>query len=149
MFYLVNVLIVLGWAPLQMVSWKGLVDYGYEDIARCLAYRWLYMLTKSFVDHNGVVPEKFDAVNLDHNVHVEYGNVGTDFKMIPREGFGWMNASYKVGLSYLNHYMTRALGALVDPDQLMKKIKEKEDAKGGRLSSDYTSSSDTEAELLA
>lgn len=24
-------------------------------------------------------------------VDAEYGNQGVDFKMIPREGFGWMN----------------------------------------------------------
>jgi neutral trehalase len=49
-------------------------------------------ITKSFVDFNGVVPEKYDVVSSSHQVQVEYGNVGTDFKYVPREGFGWMNA---------------------------------------------------------
>lgn len=35
----------LGWAPLQMIAWRGLISYGYTDIARRLAYRWLYMIT--------------------------------------------------------------------------------------------------------
>jgi alpha,alpha-trehalase len=34
-----------GWAPLQIVAWRGLTEYGYTDIARRLAYRWLYMIT--------------------------------------------------------------------------------------------------------
>lgn len=83
-------------------------------------------ITKSFVDFNGVVPEKFDVVNLSHQVQVEYGNVGLDFKFIPREGFGWMNTSFEVGLTYLNVQMLRALGTLTDPDFLFKKVVENE-----------------------
>lgn len=48
-------------------------------------------MTTAFVDYNGVVPEKWDAVNLSHLVDAEYGNQGIDFKCVPREGFGWMN----------------------------------------------------------
>ena len=51
-------------------------------------------MTTAFVDFNGVVPEKFDAVRLSHLVDVEYGNQGIDFKMVPREGFGWMNGTF-------------------------------------------------------
>jgi hypothetical protein len=32
-------------------------------------------------------------------VDAEYGNQGVDFKMIPREGFGWMNGLYSVTAS--------------------------------------------------
>src|SRR5437763_2839254 len=84
--------------------------------ARRLAYRWLYTITRSFVDFNGVVPEKYDVVTLNHLLQVEYGNVGVDFKYIPREGFGWMNASYQVGLTYLNSNMKKALGACISPE---------------------------------
>ncbi|KAI7867253.1 trehalase-domain-containing protein [Spinellus fusiger] len=110
-----------GWAPHQMMAWVGFDRYGMRDIARRLAYRWLFTITKSFVDFNGVVPEKFDVVSLSHKVHVEYGNVGTDFKYVPREGFGWMNASYQVGLSYLNTQMRRALGTCTNPDLLLER----------------------------
>jgi hypothetical protein len=72
-----------------------------------------------------VVPEKFDIVTLNHKVNVEYGNVGVDFKFIPREGFGWMNSSFEVGLSYCTTYMRRALGALVHPDRFFDKGKHK------------------------
>ncbi|KAG0167215.1 alpha,alpha-trehalase nth1 [Apophysomyces sp. BC1034] len=110
-----------GWAPHQMMAWVGFDAYGMQDIARRLAYRWLFTITKSFVDFNGVVPEKFDIVSLSHKVEVEYGNVGTDFKFVPREGFGWMNASYQIGLTYLNTQMRRALGTCTIPDILFEK----------------------------
>ena len=73
------------------------------------------------MDFNGVVPEKFDVVTLNHKVNVEYGNVGIDFKFIPREGFGWMNSSYEVGLTYATSHMRRGLGALVHPDAFFSK----------------------------
>ncbi|KAI8342254.1 trehalase-domain-containing protein [Chlamydoabsidia padenii] len=110
-----------GWAPHQMMAWVGLEKYGMHDISRRLAYRWLYTITKSFVDFNGVVPEKYDVVSSSHKVQVEYGNVGTDFKYVPREGFGWMNASYQLGLTYLNTQMRRALGTCTLPDLLFEK----------------------------
>ncbi|KAJ2731281.1 alpha,alpha-trehalase nth1 [Coemansia sp. BCRC 34962] len=105
-----------GWAPHQMLAWCGLYAYGYASVARRLAYRWLFTITRAFVDFNGVVPEKFDVVGMTHRFQVEYGNVGVDFKMVPREGFGWMNASYQVGFTYLTSHMRRALGALTEPE---------------------------------
>jgi len=73
-------------------------------------------MTTAFVDFNGVVPEKFDAVRLSHLVDAEYGNQGIDFKMVPREGFGWMNAAYQVGLSFLSTGMRRAVSACTSPE---------------------------------
>ncbi|EEB98530.1 hypothetical protein MPER_01940, partial [Moniliophthora perniciosa FA553] len=58
----------------------------------------------------------FDAVKLSHLVDAEYGNQGIDFKMVPREGFGWMNAAYQVGLSFLNTHMRRAVAACTSPE---------------------------------
>ncbi|KAI9015411.1 trehalase-domain-containing protein [Hyaloraphidium curvatum] len=107
-----------GWAPHQMLAWAGCAKYGMREIGERWAYRWLYTITKSFVDFNGVVPEKFDVVNMTHKVNVEYGNVGTDFKFIPREGFGWMNSSFVVGLEYLRPAWKRALAIVTDPDTL-------------------------------
>ena len=75
------------------MTWVGLERYGYLEEAQRLAYRWIYMMTTAFVDFNGVVPEKFDAVKLSYLVDAEYGNQGIDFKMVPREGFGWMNGA--------------------------------------------------------
>lgn len=73
------------------------------------------------MDFNGVVPEKFDIVGMTHKVQVEYGNVGVDFKYVPREGFGWMNASFQIGLSLINKKMRRALGTCTNPDLFFEK----------------------------
>ncbi|KAJ1344945.1 hypothetical protein BSLG_000460 [Batrachochytrium salamandrivorans] len=112
-----------GWAPHQIMAWVGLDQYGFTQHARRVCYRWLYVITKSFVDFNGVVPEKFDVVNMTHRVNVEYGNVGSDFQFVAREGFGWMNASYQLGLLYFSESMRRALGTLTPPDQLFRKLR--------------------------
>ena len=36
--------------------------------------------------------------------------------MVPREGFGWMNAAYQVGLSFLTTHMRRAVAACTSPE---------------------------------
>ncbi|PSN72430.1 neutral trehalase short isoform [Corynespora cassiicola Philippines] len=107
-----------GWAPQQILAWVGLNRYGYEAEAQRLAYRWIYMVTKAFVDFNGVVVEKYDVTReIDpHRVEAEYGNQGSDFKGAPREGFGWVNASYVFGLTLLSAHMRRALGTLTTWD---------------------------------
>jgi alpha,alpha-trehalase len=78
-----------GWAPQQMLAWTGFLRYGYQEEAERLAYKWLYMITKAFVDFNGVVVEKYDVTRpIDpHRVDAEYGNQGVDFKGAPREGY--------------------------------------------------------------
>jgi alpha,alpha-trehalase len=77
-----------GWAPQQMLAWTGLIRYGYQEEAERLAYKWLFMVTKAFVDFNGVVVEKYDVTRpIDpHKVDAEYGNQGGDFKGVAREG---------------------------------------------------------------
>jgi alpha,alpha-trehalase len=107
-----------GWAPHQMLIWRGLLNYGYTDIAHRLIYRWLYTITRNAVDYNGTVPEKFDVVKRSHRVFTEYGNVGTKFAYITKEGFGWMNASYQVGLQLLPADLRRHLDHLVPPEWL-------------------------------
>ncbi|EIW69450.1 neutral trehalase [Tremella mesenterica DSM 1558] len=103
------------WPPHQIMAWVGLERYGFVDDAARLAYRWIYMMTLSFVDFNGIVPEKFDAVELTHMVDAEYGNQGVDFRYVPREGFGWMNAAFQVGLQCLTTGMRRAVASCVAP----------------------------------
>jgi alpha,alpha-trehalase len=107
-----------GWAPHQMLLWKGLTNYGYEDEAREMVYRWLYMITRNAVDYNGTIPEKYDVVSGSHKVYAEYGNVGTDFAYITRSGFGWMNASYQYGISLLPQDYIKKLDALELPDNI-------------------------------
>jgi alpha,alpha-trehalase len=64
-------LIYLAWPPHQILAWIGLDRYGYAEVSARLAYRWVYMMILSFVDFNGIVPEKFDAVELSHLVDAE------------------------------------------------------------------------------
>jgi len=105
-----------GWAPHQMMIWKGLINYGYTEKANELIYRWLWMITKNAVNYNGTIPEKYDVVSATHKVFAEYGNVGTNFEYITREGFGWMNASYLYGLSLLPDTLKDKINELVDPE---------------------------------
>ncbi|PWN41816.1 trehalase-domain-containing protein [Ceraceosorus guamensis] len=105
------------WPPHQMLAWIGLERYNYVEDSRRLAYRWLYLLTVSFVDFK-MIPEKFDAVNLSHLVEAEYGNQGTQWEYWPKEGFGWTNASYQVGLTFLTKAQRRALSVCTHPREL-------------------------------
>ena len=107
-----------GWAPHQMLVWQGLRNYGYDAIVHRLVYRWLYTITSNAADYGGTVPEKFDLVRRTHRVFAEYGNVGTTFSYITREGFGWTNASYQVGLGLLPLPDRKALNALIPPEWL-------------------------------
>ncbi len=102
-----------GWAPHQMLIWQGLLNYGYQAEAQRLTYRWLDMITRNAADYNGTIPEKYDVVNRTHKVFAEYGNVGTEFDYITREGFGWMNASYQVGLQLLSREQLKSLKGLI------------------------------------
>ncbi|MFA5297125.1 MAG: trehalase family glycosidase [Lutibacter sp.] len=107
-----------GWAPHQMLIWKGLLQYNFIDETQELVYRWLWLITKNAVNYNGTIPEKYDVVNCTHIIDTEYGNVGTNFEYLPNGGFGWMNASYQYGLSILNKDLIEKLNELTDPDIL-------------------------------
>ncbi|KAK3351799.1 trehalase-domain-containing protein [Neurospora tetraspora] len=115
-----------GWAPQQILAWTGLYRYGFNEEAERLAYKWLFMITKAFVDFNGVVVEKYDVTRpIDpHRVDAEYGNQGLDFKGVAKEGFGWVNASYIYGLQIVNAHMRRALGTLTPYDTFMKAVED-------------------------
>jgi len=104
-----------GWAPHQMLAWQGLKNYRLDEYAGKLAYRWLYTITKNAHDFNGTIPEKYNVVTGSHDVFVEYGNVGTKFAYIATEGFGWMNASFEVGLTYLSPDQLQKLHQLIPP----------------------------------
>ncbi len=107
-----------GWPPHQMLAWQGLLNYGFNDKAHRLIYPWLYSITRNAVDYNGTVTEKLDVVKRSHEVFAEYGNVGTKFAYITKEGFGWMNASYQVGLRILPPNLRHQLDRLVPPEWL-------------------------------
>lgn len=104
-----------GWAPHQMLAWRGLRNYGLDTDAARLAYKWLYTIVKNAHDHNGTIPEKYNIVTGSHEVFVEYGNVGTKFTYIATEGFGWMNASFEVGMNFLTPGQLTDLQVLKPP----------------------------------
>ncbi len=110
-----------GWAPHQMMIWQGLLQYDFNEEAQELIYRWLWMITKNAVDYNGVIPEKYDVVAATHKVFAEYGNVGTDFDYITSSGFGWMNASYQLGLKLLDPKFRVHLNDLINPNLVFTK----------------------------
>ncbi|HLE00999.1 MAG TPA: trehalase family glycosidase [Bdellovibrionota bacterium] len=93
-----------GWPPHQILIWDGLARQKQQDLTRDaqrLAYKWLFTIAKNARDFGGMVTEKYDVVTGSHEAFVEYGNVGTDFSYITKEGFGWTNASVQVGLKVL------------------------------------------------
>tara|TARA_B110000977_G_scaffold140632_1_gene178534 strand:- start:136 stop:1995 length:1860 start_codon:yes stop_codon:yes gene_type:complete len=110
-----------GWAPHQMLIWQGLINYNYNDVAQELIYRWLWVIVKTVVNYNGLIPEKLNVVTCTHKTDVEYGNVGAVFKYVPDGGFGWTNASYKLGLKLLEKKYLDDLNLLTNPDELFVK----------------------------
>ena len=110
-----------GWAPHQMLVWQGLINYGFKSEAQRLIYKWLYLITRNAMDYNGTIPEKYDVVGMSHQVFAEYGNVGTKFSYITKEGFGWMNASYLEGIRLLDPKRLTQLHRLMTPSELKNK----------------------------
>ena len=107
-----------GWAPHQVLLWQGLLQYGFKEKAQEMAYRWLWLITTNAVEYNGTIPEKFDLEISSHKVFAEYGNVGTEFDYIAKEGFGWVNASYQMGLQIINELLKVKLNQLVPPEEI-------------------------------
>ncbi len=58
------------------------------------------------------------VVSATDKVFAEYGNVGTHFEYIAREGFGWMNASYIYGLSLLPDKFKGKINKLISPEDI-------------------------------
>jgi alpha,alpha-trehalase len=104
-----------GWPPHQMLAWQGLHRCGLDADAERLAYRWLYTIAKNARDFDGTIPEKLNVVTGSHEVFVEYGKVGTKFSYIEPQGFGWMNASFRVGTNFLSADNLADLRALKPP----------------------------------
>lgn len=74
-----------GWAPLQWMTVKGLVRYGYLDKAELAARRWLNTNIRYFEDH-GVFREAYNVI--DTLAGPEEGVYP------PQVGFGWTNGVF-------------------------------------------------------
>jgi alpha,alpha-trehalase len=107
-----------GWAPHQIITWRALLNYGFKEDAHRLIYKWLYTIVKNAADYNGTIPEKYDVISRSHKVFISYGNVGTEFDYITQEGFGWMNASFQIGLSLLPDNLLSKLEKLIPPEDI-------------------------------
>lgn len=82
-----------GWAPLHYFVCEGLERYGYTDVAKDIAMRWLKTNTDWFVAHQEFL-EKYNVVQTQH--------WPTDGVYPTQSGFAWTNAIY-------SHMATRYL----------------------------------------
>jgi alpha,alpha-trehalase len=98
-----------GWPPHQILAWEGLARYDMRARGERWAEAWVSAMTKNARDFNGMVTEKYDVEKASHEAFAEYGNVGSQFSYITKEGFGWTNASYQLGTRYLAPERLRAL----------------------------------------
>lgn len=74
-----------GWAPLQWITYRGLLNYGLVDAANQIKTRWTNSNLKVY-DKSGKMTEKYDVWNKDGEASGgEYPN---------QDGFGWTNGVF-------------------------------------------------------
>ena len=73
-----------GWANLQWIVIKGLMNYGFDQDARRLAQIWVGLTARIF-DRTDDFWEKYNVVA---------GNVGKSERYPNQKGFGWTNAIF-------------------------------------------------------
>jgi alpha,alpha-trehalase len=76
-----------GWAPLQFITVKGLMNYGHHDLARTISERWMSVNEKVF-KATGRMMEKYNV----EDISLESG--GGEYPT--QDGFGWTNGIYLV-----------------------------------------------------
>lgn len=74
-----------GWAPLQWITFLGLMKYGATDLAQEGAGRWLHLNEKVF-EQTGRLMEKYNVEDLS----LDAG--GGEYPV--QDGFGWTNGVY-------------------------------------------------------
>jgi alpha,alpha-trehalase len=79
-----------GWAPLQWISYKGLSNYGYDNLANEIVIRWKRLNEQVFYgysdkDKKGKMLEKYNVVSTSDGGRGEYPL---------QDGFGWTNGVY-------------------------------------------------------
>jgi len=70
-----------GWAPLQWIAYKGLLNYGLDDLAAGIRKRWVHTNLSLFKEC-GKLTEKYNVMNNVTACGGEYPN---------QDGFGWTN----------------------------------------------------------
>ena len=71
-----------GWAPLQWMTIKGLENYGFDELAKEIALRWI-KLNDDVFHRTGKLMEKYNVMDT----HLEAG--GGEYA--GQDGFGWTN----------------------------------------------------------
>lgn len=74
-----------GWAPLEWITIKGLVNYGYNDLAKEAARRWMHS-NEIIFGQTGKLMEKYNVATKD--IGAMPGTYPT------QDGFGWTNGVY-------------------------------------------------------
>ena len=74
-----------GWAPLQFIAYKGLIKYGFFNLANTIKSRWMQTNEKVYAE-TGKMTEKYNVESPNINAGGgEYPN---------QDGFGWTNGVY-------------------------------------------------------
>ncbi|MGG9964482.1 alpha,alpha-trehalase TreF [Ferruginibacter sp. SUN106] len=74
-----------GWAPLQWITYKGLKEYGFNDLAKTVKQNWLANCERVFTE-TGKMMEKYNVMDTTITAGGgEYPN---------QDGFGWTNGVY-------------------------------------------------------
>jgi alpha,alpha-trehalase len=74
-----------GWAPLQFMAVKGLMNYGYKDLPKTIAERWMAINEKVF-SATGKMMEKYNVENITL--------ISGGGEYPTQDGFGWTNGVY-------------------------------------------------------
>ena len=74
-----------GWAPLQWITYKGLVNYQQDVLAEEIRQRWLKLNEKTYHE-TGKMMEKYNV----SDIHLKAG--GGEYPN--QDGFGWTNGVY-------------------------------------------------------
>jgi alpha,alpha-trehalase len=74
-----------GWAPLQWIAYRGLLNYGHDALADRLRERWTALNEKTYAE-TGKMMEKYNVTDIELKAGGgEYPN---------QDGFGWTNGVY-------------------------------------------------------
>jgi alpha,alpha-trehalase len=76
-----------GWAPINWLATKGLVQYGFNADATRIATKFSQTVRQNFL-HDGTIREKYNMVEASGNVKVSAGYKSNVI------GFGWTNGVY-------------------------------------------------------
>ncbi len=74
-----------GWAPLQYMAIKGLLNYGYKQLAQEIAHRWT-SLNEEVYHQTGKMLEKYNVIDIS------LSGSGGEYDL--QDGFGWTNGVY-------------------------------------------------------